>query len=156
MQLFFDTRFYDLFLLSFCSITLILSHFRMKFRVMFFRYFSFLKFISKLFVFNFLSLNFFFDFCKSISETFEYFKIDFVLLPQDSLFRQEIEQSPELGLLILDAMQEEESNKSISKLQNYKRRRVSENVSSSQHELVLVPNQAGDANTISGNIQEQW
>ena len=53
-------------------------------------------------------------------------------------------------------MQEEESNKSISKLQNYKRRRVSENVSSSQRELVLVPNQSGDANTISGNIQEQW
>ena len=75
---------------------------------------------------------------------------------QDSLFRREIEHSPELGLLILDAMQEEESNKTVSKSQNHKRRRVSENVSSSQHESALVPNQAGDANTISGTILEQW
>ena len=83
-------------------------------------------------------------------------KIDFIFHVQDSLFRREIEHSPELGLLILDAMQEDESNKTISKSQKNKRRRVSENVSSSQHELVLVPNQAGDANTVLGIIQEQW
>lgn len=56
-------------------------------------------------------------------------------------------------------MQEEENNLSTCKAQNNKRKRVSENASSLNNEdlvLVLVPNQSGDANTISGLPQEQW
>jgi hypothetical protein len=76
----------------------------------------------------------------------------FDLTLQDASFRQEIEQSPELGLLILDAMQEEESSSSLLQAQSSKRKRVTE--SSSGHEL--VPDQAGGANTIGANNQEQW
>ena len=76
---------------------------------------------------------------------------------QDASFRQEIEQSPELGLLILDAMQEEETSSTLQQLHNNKRKRVTE--SASDHEL--VPDQASNsntigANTIGANNHEQW
>lgn len=49
-------------------------------------------------------------------------------------------------------MQEEESSSSFLQAQSSKRKRVTE--SASGHEL--VPDQAGGANTIGANNQEQW
>jgi SpoVK/Ycf46/Vps4 family AAA+-type ATPase len=73
------------------------------------------------------------------------------VLRKDPSFRQEIENSPELGLLILDAnIDEDEGYVPASK-----RRRVTD--LSGEHEL--VPGQSGGANTIgSGNLSgaEQW
>ena len=79
------------------------------------------------------------------------------LLRQDSSFRQEIEQSPELGLLILDAMQEAESFKTA--LNSFKRRRITgdnHTVTVTEHEL--VPGIPTNANTIAPNVGgvENW
>lgn len=69
-------------------------------------------------------------------------------LRKDKSFRQEIEQSPELGLLILDAMQEgETANSSLA--HSLKRRRITETASDT--ELALVPGQAV-TNTIGAGL----
>ena len=57
---------------------------------------------------------------------------------QDTSFRQEIEQSPELGLLILDAMQEAEIDSSTERLK--KRRRITE-TGVDTNTAALVPRQ---------------
>lgn len=59
------------------------------------------------------------------------------LSSQDISFRQEIEQSPELGLLILDAMQEAEIDNNSERLK--KRRRITE--TGGDNGSALVPRQ---------------
>jgi hypothetical protein len=66
-------------------------------------------------------------------------------LRQDADFCQELQQYPELGLLILDAMQDEEVNSSHTRAA--KRRRVTETTD-------VVPAQGGGANTIGTANQE--
>jgi hypothetical protein len=58
------------------------------------------------------------------SSIFILFSIFTFFVVQDSHFRQEIEQSPELGLLILDAMQEAEIDNTSDRIK--KRRRSTE------------------------------
>ena len=58
---------------------------------------------------------------------------------KDTSFRQEIEQSPELGLLILDAMQEAEIDGSSERIK--KRRRITETGVVDNNGAALVPRQ---------------
>jgi hypothetical protein len=66
-----------------------------------------------------------------------FFFFFFFILSQDTSFRQEIEQSPELGLLILDAMQEAEIDNNSERLK--KRRRITE--TGGDNGSALVPRQ---------------
>ena len=61
----------------------------------------------------------------------------FVIFFQDNSFRQEIEQFPELGLLILDAMQEAEIDNTCERIK--KRRRTTD--STGENGSALVPRQ---------------
>jgi hypothetical protein len=65
----------------------------------------------------------------------------FFIPSQDTSFRQEIEQSPELGLLILDAMQEAEIDNNSERLK--KRRRITE--TGGDNGSALVPRQVRES-----------
>ena len=58
---------------------------------------------------------------------------------QDTSFRQEIEQSPELGLLILDAIQEAEIDGSSERIK--KRRKITDTGVADNNGTALVPRQ---------------
>ena len=69
------------------------------------------------------------------------------ILSQDISFRQEIEQSPELGLLILDAMQEAEIDNNSERLK--KRRRITDR-DLDPHGAALVPRQVRESGARDG------
>jgi hypothetical protein len=70
-----------------------------------------------------------------------------IISSKDTSFRQEIEQSPELGLLILDAMQEAEIDNNSERLK--KRRRITE--TGGDNGSALVPRQVRE-----GWVRDGW